>query len=243
MRRADRLFEIVQYLRGGRLLTAQALAERLEVSKRTIYRDIVDLQASGVPIEGEAGVGYLLSSDYHVPPLTFTADEIAALVLGARMVQAWAGDDLVRGAREALVKIDAVIPEGMRRLIDDTQLFAMGQGPAQEERRALETLRKACSERRYLEMDYESLKREKTHRRVRPLGLYFWGKAWTLLVWCEMREDFRTFRVDLIADMEVQEEKYPVEAGHELKDFVACMKAKYHSKSVMVPVDWNSAVG
>ena len=125
MRRADRLFEIVQALRGGRLLTAQAIAEQLEVSKRTIYRDLAHLQACGVPIEGEAGVGYLLSSDYHMPPLTFTADEITALVLGARMVQTWASEDLAKGAAEALVKIDAVIPAGMRSLINETQLYAL----------------------------------------------------------------------------------------------------------------------
>ncbi|MEE9428087.1 MAG: HTH domain-containing protein, partial [Paracoccaceae bacterium] len=91
MRRADRLFQIVQYLRGGRLLTAATLAERLEVSERTIYRDIADLIGSGVPIEGEAGVGYLMRSGYDLPPLMFNRDEIVALVAGARMLRAWGG--------------------------------------------------------------------------------------------------------------------------------------------------------
>jgi predicted DNA-binding transcriptional regulator YafY len=107
MRRADRLFQIVQHLRGGRLLTAGVLAERLEVSPRTIYRDIADLQGSGVPIEGEAGVGYVMASGYQMPPLMFTRDEVAALVVGARLARAFGGASTARAAEEALVKIEA----------------------------------------------------------------------------------------------------------------------------------------
>ncbi|WP_394699194.1 helix-turn-helix transcriptional regulator [uncultured Cohaesibacter sp.] len=225
MRRADRLFEIVQYLRGGRLLTAQALADKLEVSKRTIYRDVLDLQSSGVPIEGEAGVGYILSSDYHVPPLSFTPDEIAALVLGARMVQAWAGDELKGAAEEALVKIDAVVPEGMRSLMSETQLFAMNFEAHRNERALLDRLRLACKERRLVTMTYLSLDGQSSSRRVRPLGLYFWGRVWTLVAWCELREDFRSFRVDHIEVLDVEESPYPMEKGRELRDFVARMKA------------------
>lgn len=226
MRRADRLFEIVQYLRGGRLLTAQILAERLEVSKRTIYRDLAHLQACGVPIEGEAGVGYVLSSDYHVPPLTFTADEITALVLGARMVKAWASNDLTKAAEEALVKIDAVIPEGMRKLLDDTQMYAMSFSDGNRERKSLDALRKACKERRYLVLDYESLEQAATQRLVRPLGLYFWGRVWTLLAWCELRDDFRTFRVDRIASWKQEERVFSHEAGKELRDYVLMMEER-----------------
>ena len=110
MRRADRLFQIVQLLRGGRLTTAARLAERLEVSERTIYRDIADLQASGVPVDGAAGVGYVLRDGFDLPPLMFTRDEIVALVAGARMIRAWGGASMARGAEEALVKIAAVLP-------------------------------------------------------------------------------------------------------------------------------------
>ena len=105
MRRADRLFQIVQYLRGGRLVTAARLAERLEVSERTIYRDIADLQSTGVPIDGEAGIGYIMRSGFDLPPLMFTRDEIVALVTGARMVRAWGGTAMIAAAEEALVKI------------------------------------------------------------------------------------------------------------------------------------------
>jgi predicted DNA-binding transcriptional regulator YafY len=99
MRRADRLFQIVQYMRGGRLVTARKLAERLEVYECTIYRDIADLQSTGVPIDGEAGIGYILRRGFDLPPLMFTGDEVAALVAGARMVRAWGGG--ARGAGSA----------------------------------------------------------------------------------------------------------------------------------------------
>lgn len=224
MRRADRLFEIVQALRGGRLLTAQAIADQLEVSKRTIYRDLAHLQGCGVPIEGEAGVGYLLSSDYHMPPLTFTADEITALVLGARMVQTWAGDELAKGAAEALVKIDAVIPAGMRSLINDTQLYALSFRSGERERALLDALRRASRDRLYLDLDYLSLEGKSSTRRVRPLGLYFWGQVWTLLAWCELRGDFRSFRVDHIEAARDSGSRFPQEAGKELKDFIAMRK-------------------
>src|SRR5688500_13980819 len=115
MRRADRLFQIVQYLRGGRLVTARRLAERLEVSERTIYRDVADLVGSGVPIDGEAGVGYILRSGFDLPPLMFTRAELAALTLGARFVRAWGGAEHAAAAEEALIKIEAVLPEPEKR--------------------------------------------------------------------------------------------------------------------------------
>ncbi|MBF9061373.1 HTH domain-containing protein, partial [Rhodobacterales bacterium HKCCSP123] len=122
MRRADRLFRIVQHLRGGRLVTAQALAERLEVSTRTIYRDIADLQGSGVPVEGEAGVGYVMAAGFDLPPLMFTRDEVTALVAGARLLQAFGGAEMGRAAEEALEKIRAVLPEAERGPARDVAL-------------------------------------------------------------------------------------------------------------------------
>ena len=109
MRRADRLFRIVRILRGGRLQTARMLAQKLEVSERTIYRDVSDLQTSGMPIEGEAGVGYTLRRDLDLPPLMFTRDELTALVLGARLVRAWGGAASTVAADQALQRIEAVL--------------------------------------------------------------------------------------------------------------------------------------
>ncbi|MEZ5721881.1 MAG: YafY family protein [Paracoccaceae bacterium] len=200
MRRADRLFQIVQYLRGGRLTTARSLADKLEVSERTIYRDIADLIGSGVPIEGEAGVGYVMRAGYEVPPLMFTRSEVAALVAGARMVRAWGGEDLARAAEEALVKISSVLPETLRDSADNVPIHAfnfIGLDPA--DRDMLDRLEAACNDRTRLDIVYEALDGTETRRLVRPLGLHFWGRTWTLAAWCELRAGFRTFRIDRIA--------------------------------------------
>jgi predicted DNA-binding transcriptional regulator YafY len=124
MRRADRLFRIVQFLRVGRMTTARRLAEKLQVSERTIYRDVRDLQLLGMPIEGEAGIGYLLRQDFDIPPLMFTRSEIEALVLGARMVRAWGGAQQGEAATQALHKIEAVLPPDLSDKVDQTLLYA-----------------------------------------------------------------------------------------------------------------------
>jgi predicted DNA-binding transcriptional regulator YafY len=223
MRRADRLFQIVQYLRGGRLVTARQLAERLEVSERTVYRDVADLIACGVPIDGEAGVGYILRAGFELPPLMFTRDELAALTLGARFVRAWGGARLAVGAEEALVKIDAVLPESEKRAIAETNLFALGFEMADSVRQIIDRLDLAIRERRLMRLNYLSLDEETTERVVRPLGLYHWGKAWTLAAWCEMRDDFRNFRADRITALADAGGTFRPEPGRTLKDFLARM--------------------
>ena len=224
MRRADRLFQIVQFLRGGRLLTAAALAERLEVSERTIYRDITDLQASGVPIDGEAGVGYLMRDGYDLPPLMFTRDEIVALVAGARLVRAWGGAAMARGAEEALVKIETVLPDAERRRADNVEVHAMAPEMTAEIRTVIDVVEQAIDGKRRLTLDYADADARRTNRSVRPLGLWFWGKVWTLVAWCELREDFRMFRLDRIANIAADGAFRP-ERGKTLADFYRMMEA------------------
>ena len=219
MRRADRLFQIVQYLRGGRLVTARKLAERLEVSERTIYRDIADLQGSGVPVEGEAGVGYLMRDGYDLPPLMFTRDEVAALVAGARMVRAWGGASMARAAEEALVKIGAVLPERDRPAVQSIAIYAPRFDIPDSQRAMLDTLDRAIDRRRKLELSYADAAGAATRRTVRPLGLYFWGKVWTLVGWCELRDDFRGFRVDRIVAAAETGATFRDEPGRRLVDF------------------------
>ncbi len=200
MRRADRLFRIVQALRGGRLRTARQLAETLEVSERTIYRDIVDLQASGVPVEGASGYGYVMADGYEMPPLMFSRDEVVALVAGARLIRAFGGLAMAQAAEEALVKIAAVLPEAERHRADAVKIHALTTEPLSDETRALiDRLEAATDARDRMELAYRDAEGAETLRIVRPLGLGFWGKVWTLLAWCEMREDFRMFRLDRIA--------------------------------------------
>lgn len=226
MRRADRLFQIVQLLRGGRLVTARMLADKLEVSERTIYRDIVDLQGSGVPVEGEAGVGYIMRDGYDLPPLMFTRDEISALVAGARMMRAWGGVSMARAAEEALVKIGAVLPDAKRSTVEATAIFAPSFEFAEAQRETLDVLDKAIEAKLRLSMDYNDVNGTPTQRTVRPLGLYFWGKVWTLLAWCELRDDFRGFRVDRIVSTESDGTRFKPERGKQLVDFYRKMEAE-----------------
>ncbi len=225
MRRADRLFMIVQHLRGGRLVTARMLGERLEVSERTIYRDIADLQASGVPIDGEAGVGYILRQGFDLPPLMFNRDEIVALVAGARMVRAWGGAAMARAAEEALVKIEAVVPDTEKARISRTEIHAPVMHLSDADRDRIDFINAAVEDRRVLTLDYRDEAGAGTQRDVRPLGLWFWGKVWTLVGWCELRDDFRAFRIDRIAALTDAGRRYAPEPGKRLSDFYARMEA------------------
>jgi predicted DNA-binding transcriptional regulator YafY len=224
MRRADRLFEIVQYLRGRRLTTAKQLANWLEVSERTIYRDVADLAASGVPIEGEAGVGYRIAASFDLSPLMFTHNEIDALVIGARFVESWGGPQLAAGARSALAKIAAALPRDKRVALESARLFAPGffVDPLPGER--LELMRAAMRKRLVAELEYKDAEGKPSARRVRPLGLYFWGDAWSLAAWCELRQDFRNFRLDRIVNVRTLDETFLDEPGKRLEDFVRRMQ-------------------
>lgn len=221
MRRADRLFQILQYLRGGRLTTAAQLAEKLEVTPRTIYRDVAHLIGSGVPIEGEAGVGYVMRDGYDLPPLMFTPDEIVALVAGARILQSWGGTKMAAAAEEALIKIDAVLPENARARVGQVAVHAMGtQVPAGRWRDLLDRFEAASENHMRLEISYADEAGTQSVRIVRPLGVWFWGKVWTAVCWCELREDFRMFRLDRVLTLQDVAPYRPVK-GQSLRDFMA----------------------
>lgn len=225
MRRADRLFQIVQMLRRRRVTTAAQLASALSVSERTIYRDIDDLSASGVPILAEAGVGYALAKGFDLPPLMFTRDEVEALVLGARIVRAWADPALARSAGEALAKIESVLPPPLRERIPQAEIFAPDFHVDAEQRQRLQPLREAIGERRKLRLGYRDGEGAASERIVRPLGLFFWGTTWTLGAWCELRRGFRTFRTDRIATLEPLPETFAPEPGRTLADLIRAYSA------------------
>jgi predicted DNA-binding transcriptional regulator YafY len=224
MRRADRLFRIVQFLRLGRLLTARALAEKLEVSQRTIYRDIQDLQLSGTPIEGEAGVGYTIRRDFDLPPLMFTRSELTALVLGARLVRAWGGAENVIAATQALQRIEAVLPADLRKELDSILLYAPGSVMEQFLRERLDQLHAACLTRHVVAFEYAREDGARSSRSVRPLALVFWSGVWTLTSWCELRNDFRTFRIDRMEQVAVSEREFVPRRGETLDDYLRMIK-------------------
>jgi len=220
MRRADRLFDILQHLRGGRLVTARRLAERLEVSERTIYRDIADLQASGVPIDGEAGVGYLLRSGFELPPLMFTESEIEAVAFGLRMAAAWGGAKVAAAAAEALLKVEAVLPDKLSSKLSDTRLYAVPVFDLTATARSrLDVVHDAINARRRLDVVYANEGGDRSERIIRPLALYYWGRVWTLAAWCELRSDFRSFRPDRFITI-IPSDSFPRERGRELPDYL-----------------------
>ncbi|WP_109484123.1 YafY family protein [Paraburkholderia sp. C35] len=218
-RRADRLFQIAELLRGRRLTTAQQLADWLHVSLRTVYRDVQDLQLSGVPIEGEPGIGYRLSRSASLPPLTFTADELAALAAGARMLESWGGESMAAGARGALAKIASAMPADKRAAIDRLAFFAPSFHIDGNVSSIVDTLHRAIDARRVVSFAYLDKHGAATTRRVWPLALAYWGARFTLGAWCELREDFRHFALANIGELEVLE-AFPDVEGRRLADFM-----------------------
>jgi predicted DNA-binding transcriptional regulator YafY len=224
MRRADRLFHLVQLLRTQRFRTASALAAELEISVRTVYRDVQDLQTNGVPIEGEAGVGYRLLKGFELPPLTFREDELSALVLGARMVQAWGDEELASAARHVLTKIEAVLPATLREVLLRTALFAPALPAAQAGQSELAALRRAISDHRKVRFGYARADGVASERTVRPLGLYFWGNRWSLAAYCELRTDYRNFRPDRMRELATLPDAFDGSDGIDLDAFVRRMQ-------------------
>jgi predicted DNA-binding transcriptional regulator YafY len=221
MRRADRLFDIIQALRQSKLVRAKDLAEQLEVSERTIYRDIADLISSGVPIEGEAGVGYMLKAGFDLPPLMFNEAEIEALVLGARIVESSADAELGDAASRVIAKVEAVIPDKLRDYMAQTALLAPRDRFMEPIEFDLAELRRALREQRKVHFSYTDGIGEASERTVRPLSLAYFGPVWMLAAWCELRVDFRVFRLDRIRGFRIEEMRFKTERGKTLKEFLA----------------------
>lgn len=224
MRRADRLFHLVQLIRGRRLSTAAFLAKRLEVSERTVYRDVADLQHQGVPIEGEAGVGYRLGSGFDLPPLMFSQEEANALVASVRMAQAWLDPAMAGDAEAAWSKIFSVLPPAARAAADRVPLYAPVIEPDAATQAHLQLLREAISGRCKVRVDYSDAAGKASQRVLWPLGCFYWGSVWTLGAWCETRQDFRGFRIDRIAAATVFDARFAHQPGRTLADFLRAVK-------------------
>ncbi len=220
MRRADRLFQIIQFLRTRRVTTASWLAERLEVSERTIYRDIKDLITTGVNIEGEAGIGYVVRKGFDLPPLMFSEEEIKALTLGARIVESWADQSLATAAQSALSKIEVALPENKRASLSNTLLFSPLTRITPTVSTTMAEIRFAADNSRKVSLQYKRADGKASERIIWPLGLFFWGAVWTIGAWCEKRNDFRIFRLDRIDTLYVLDESYPQEKGRMLDDLI-----------------------
>jgi len=208
MRRADRLFQIIQVLRRStRPITAAAIAEELEVSKRTVYRDIADLIGQRVPIQGEAGFGYVLNAGYDMPPLMLSVDEVEAIVLGAQWVADRSDKALSTAARDVIAKIAAVVPEHLRPFIE---VPSVGVKPVDPQGERLDTtpIRMAIRNGQKLRLRYRTEAGEESERTVWPVVLGYSEATSLLVAWCELREDFRHFRTDRVVGMEMLVERH-----------------------------------
>jgi len=221
MPRSDRLFDLITILRDGRLHRAQDLADRLGVSLRTIYRDMDTLIASGVPIAGERGLGYMATAAITLPPLNLTMTELEALHLGMAVVAEAADDELQKAARSLLAKIEAVLPEGRATPASG---WGFAVYPFAEAARGFEhmpSLRSAIRARQKLRIAYRNTAGETTERTIRPLQIEYWGRVWTTTAWCELRGDFRVFRVDRIDRVQALPQLFMDEPGKSLADYSA----------------------
>lgn len=223
MRRTDRLFDIIQILRDGKLHRAQDIAARLEVSVRTIYRDMDTLVASGVPVQGERGVGYMAIEAITLPPLTLSSAELEALNLGMAIVAEAADPDLKAAALSLADKVDAVLPT---QTIAEADRWKFAVYPFADAARGfshMATLRAAIKGRQKLHLTYRRIDGVLSERNIRPLHMEYWGRVWTLTAWCELRDDFRVFRVDLIEAARALPELFVDEPGKRLADYSATL--------------------
>jgi predicted DNA-binding transcriptional regulator YafY len=210
MRRADRLFQIIQILRRqGGPVTAEVMAAELETSKRTVYRDVADLIGQRVPIRGEAGTGYVLEQGFDLPPLMLTADEVEAAVLGAQWVAANGDAALAVAARDLMAKIAATVPETLRPLVEDPAARAYRPYGAATDGLDLAEVRRAIRDGRKVRLSYCDKDDQLTERTVWPAGIGYTDATRILIAWCELRSDFRSFRADRVTGAQFLEERYP----------------------------------
>ncbi|MFK7913580.1 MAG: helix-turn-helix transcriptional regulator [Pseudomonadales bacterium] len=221
MRPADRLFQIVLQLGRGRVVTARALADRFEVSERTIYRDIADLMGSGVPIDGEAGVGYRLQRGYQVPPMMFDQEELQALLFGVEVAKAWGDPHMAEAADRIVDKIDAVLPQKLRPELLSRQLLVPGIQMTEATAQMLGAVRESINDGVRVFLEYSDAHGQPSERIVWPLALMYWGTTWTLGGWCELRGDFRSFRIDRILSARRLQTQFPDQPGRRLADYLA----------------------
>ncbi|MCV0428480.1 MAG: YafY family transcriptional regulator [Roseibium sp.] len=210
MRRTERLFQIIQILRANRSpVTGRELADELEISLRTLYRDMAELIAQRVPVTGEAGTGYVLDDGYDMPPLMLTADELEAAALGAEWVAAQSDPSLARAARDLVAKLTEAIPQELRPVILDAGSRSIATGSQTQDQFDGAALRRAIRDRMKLQLSYQDQRGGVSSRMIWPLLIAYLDSVRYIVAWCEARQDYRHFRTDRVLTLEVLEEKYP----------------------------------
>lgn len=223
MRKADKLFQLTNLIRVKQPITASQIATELEVSVRTVYRYIDDLSVSGIPIYGTAGVGYQLHENYELPPLNLTDKEVDVLMLGIKMVSTWTGDVLSDSAQSLANKIEAVLPKHIRDEYS-SKVYAPDLLIRRNERDIWEMCYKAIKGEHCLSISYQTPNENKTKRKIRPLGLFYWGGKWTVGSWCFLRKDFRDFRLDRIETIKICENTCIENQSINLQSYLAAIE-------------------
>lgn len=226
MRRAERLFRLVNEMRTRGVSRAEELAAHLEVSVSTIYRDIAHLQASGMPIDGEAGVGYMLRPGFDLPNVTFTNDQLDALAVGLSFVERTGDPVLAAAAREARAKIQVGLPDPEDRKLADAPYFSLHRKPDTQENASL--IRDAIRRRQVVQIDYENAEGVSSTRRIQPLVVWSLPEGWMVSAWCELKQDFRTFRSDRIANLAVTEDLFEDDPERGLSAFMELENCDSH---------------
>ena len=227
MRRADRLFDIIRILRAARRpVTAAALAEQLEVTPRTVYRDVATLQARRVPIEGAAGLGYVLRPGFDLPPLMFTAEELDAVALGARLVRRTRDAKLQAAADSVLTKVLAALPEALRGQLTEPRLYVSDGDTPPAEGLDQAAARRAIRETRKMRIAYVDGSGARSERVIWPIAMAYYVDVTLVGAWCELRTDFRNFRVDRIASAQVLDERFSADNGRLLNAWLALSKER-----------------
>jgi predicted DNA-binding transcriptional regulator YafY len=225
MRRADRLFDIIQTLRtAARPMTAAALADKLEVTVRTIYRDIAALQASRVPIEGAAGLGYVLRRGFDLPPLMFTTEEIDAIAVGVRLLRRLRDPKLQAAAESVLGKLTVVVPQQLRAQLEEAPYFVSDGSAPVAAGIDFSELRSAIHDARKMAIAYIDEPGRQTRRTIWPLAMAYYVDVTLVGAWCELRNDFRHFRVDRIASARLLDEHFPSDDGRLVAEWLALRK-------------------
>jgi predicted DNA-binding transcriptional regulator YafY len=227
MRRADRLFDIIQTLRASpRPLTAAALADKLEVTARTIYRDIAALQASRVPIEGAPGLGYVLRRGFDLPPLMFTAEEADAVAIGVRLLRRLRDVKLQQAAESVLAKVAAVVPEPLQPLLIAAPVYVSDGNAPTPAGIDPAALRGAIHNARKVAITYIDEQGRRTQRKIRPIAMAYYVDVTVVGAWCELRDDFRHFRLDRIVGSQVLDERFAADSARLTAEWLALRKER-----------------
>lgn len=227
MRRADRLFDIIQILRrAAKPITAAALADELEVNIRTVYRDVATLQARRVPIEGAAGIGYVLRKGFDLPPLMFTTEEVDAIVVGAQMLKRIRDPQLQQAAESVLAKVAVVLPDLQRRHLATPTVYVAGGPPGPASGVDLSEVRSAIHETRKMRIAYTDEKSATTQRIIWPIAMAYYTDVTLIGAWCELRQDYRHFRVDRIANSRVLDERFPADNGRLMAEWLSLRQGR-----------------